>query len=75
MKKWGIALWTFLKKHRWSVLLITLSLLVAGFFIWDSFSAESTFNSGIGSLRPKPITTVAAPISGLQVAHWSLKKG
>jgi hypothetical protein len=67
MKKWGIALWQFLKKHRWSVLLVTLSIIVAAFFIWDSFSANSGSDPIMGKLRPKPIKTVAAPLSGLQV--------
>lgn len=74
MKKWGVALWNFLKRHRWSVLLTCLALAVAGFFIWDSFSASNGGEPGLGKLRPKPIKTVAAPISGLQVAPEVITK-
>lgn len=67
MKKWGYTLWTFIKKHRWSVLLVSMAILVAGFFVWDNFSAGSAFDPSMGALKPKKIITVAAPISGLQV--------
>jgi hypothetical protein len=67
MKKWGVALWQFIKKHKWSILLITLSLLVAGFFIWDTYNASTGADPVMGKLKPKVIKTVTAPIRGTQV--------
>jgi hypothetical protein len=74
MKKWGIVLWEFLKKHRWSVLLVFVALLVASFFIWDSFSASSGSDPALGRLRPKPAKTVTAPIRGTQVSSTEAQK-
>lgn len=51
-----------------------LSLIVAGFVLWDVLGSYSVFDPGIGKLKPKPITTVADPISGLQVSPDLAKK-
>lgn len=56
--------WTFIKKHKWSISLIILAIAIGGFFIWDSFTATGGINFGDIKLRPKPEVKVRAPISG-----------
>jgi hypothetical protein len=66
--------WGFLKKHRWSIILITLALGVGGFFVWDSFTAGTPFvNTGITIPERKPVT-VAAPLSGRQITEEQSRK-
>lgn len=55
----------FLKRHWLAEVLILVGLLVAGFVLWDNFSASTT-NPMMGKLKPKKVTTMADPISGVQ---------
>lgn len=69
MKQKLTKLANFIKRHKWSSLLILLSLLVAGFLIWDNLTAQTSFNPDIAikkKLTPKE-ELVRAPISGRMV--------
>lgn len=62
-------IWEFVKRHKWSVALVTLAVIIGGFFIWDSFSAAVFNPSGEMNLRPKPVEKFRAPLSGLYVTE------
>ena len=66
----------FLWKHKWSALLIILALGVAGFFLWDSFSASNNISfDPLNLKKPKPApTTVRAPLSGRMVSEEQAKR-
>lgn len=62
-KKWGSA-WRFVKNHKWSLLIVTIAILVIGFFVFDSYTG-GTFTPSETPLKKKPQETrVQAPISG-----------
>jgi hypothetical protein len=60
--------WGFTKKHKWSLLLVTLALVVGGFFLWDSFTAQNNINLPGLNLHPKKDERVRAPLSGRLVS-------
>ncbi len=62
--------WQFLKKHKWSVLLVLTALAVGGFFIWDSYTATVDFDPSIDV----PERPVFAPLSGLKIDQKTLKR-
>lgn len=59
-------LWEFIKKHKWSFILVLLAFIIGGFFVWDSLTA-GTFTPGEITIRPKKETKVRAPLSGRMV--------
>lgn len=67
-------IYKFLKRHKWSALLVFLALLVAGFFIWDIFSAKTDFNIEYFKPGLKKETKVRAPISGRMVTEEQAKR-
>lgn len=68
-----LKVWEFVKKHKWSVGLVTIALLVAAFFIWDSLTAR-TFTPDDIFLKPKKETKVRAPLSGRMVEEDIAKR-
>ena len=69
MKKWGVRIWSFVKKHRWSILLVGLALAVAGYFLWDIIAATGKVPSFVTDKFSKTKETrVVAPIAGTLVA-------
>jgi hypothetical protein len=67
VKEVFIRFWRFIKKHKWSVSLVIMALLVGGFFIWDSITAGTFTPSGEITLRPKKEEKFQAPLSGRMV--------
>lgn len=67
-------IYQFLKRHKWSALLVLLAIITAGFFLWDSFTAKSDFSLGDLNLRPKKETKVRAPLSGRMVTEEQAKR-
>lgn len=62
-KIWG-SVRLFVAKHKWSISLIAVAILVIGFFAWDSYTG-GTFTPAETPLKKKPVETrVQAPISG-----------
>ncbi|MBW6431873.1 DUF3048 domain-containing protein, partial [Patescibacteria group bacterium] len=67
--------WLFTKKHRWLVLLIIATLIVGGFFVWDSYTANTDLNFGDSVIpKKKEPELFAAPYSGIKVPESQLKK-
>lgn len=66
--------WTFTKKHKWSISLIVVAMGVGGFFIWDSYTAGTPLvDMSIVIPEKKPVT-VAAPLSGRQISEEQAQK-
>jgi hypothetical protein len=66
--------WGFTKKHKWSLLLVFTALAIAGFFLWDSFTAQNSLNLPGLNLRPKKEERVRAPLSGRLVSPELAKR-
>jgi len=67
-------IWSFIKKHKWSIALVVVALGVGGFFIWDSFTAGTPLvDMSIVIPEKKPVT-VAAPLSGRQISEEQAQK-
>lgn len=65
---------TFIKKHKWSLLLVTTALGVGGFFVWDSFTASTPIVDMSIIIPEKKPVTVAAPLSGRQISENQAQK-
>lgn len=68
--------WPFVKKHKWSLLLIVLALATGGFFLWDALTA-GTVDVPLSNILKKPapeVKKVRAPLSGLWVTEDVAKK-
>lgn len=75
MKKYFQKIYMFIKKHKWSVLLILLALMVGGFFIYDSLSATFGLKyPGFMAEKEKEILLVKAPFSGLEITDEQSNK-
>lgn len=75
IKQFFNKLWLFTKKHRWSALLITATLIVGGFFVWDSYTANTDIDFGdVVIPKKKEPELFAAPYSGIKVPESQLKK-
>jgi hypothetical protein len=74
IKTFFYRIWGFIKKHKWSVLLVLLSLLVGGFFIWDSFTASTPIVDMSIIIPEKKPVTVSAPLSGRQISEEESQK-
>lgn len=75
MKKIFLKLGRFVRKHRWSIMLISLALVVGGFFIYDTLSA--TLNRSITDLfipQKEKEVLVTAPLSGIQIKEEQANK-
>ncbi|MDD3480724.1 MAG: DUF3048 domain-containing protein [Patescibacteria group bacterium] len=59
----------FIKKHKWSILLIGAALLVGGFFVWDSYSAQNGSLLSLVVDEEKEPELLAAPLSGIMVGE------
>lgn len=68
-----LKVWEFIKRHKWSVGLVTIAVLVSAFFIWDSFTARSFIPDDI-FIKPKVETKVRAPLSGRMVSENVAKR-
>lgn len=66
--------WAFIKKHKWSLMLVTLALGVGGFFIWDSYTAGTPIVDMSIIIPEKKPVTVAAPLSGRQISEEQARK-
>jgi hypothetical protein len=60
-------LWGFIKKHKWSISLVLLAIMIGGFFVWDSLTA-GTFTPGEITIKKKEEKFIA-PLSGLEVTE------
>lgn len=67
IKEFFKRIWGFIKKHKWSVLLVVLAIFVSGFFLWDSFSAQLNLKLPEITTKPKKVEKFRAPLSGLMV--------
>lgn len=64
VKEFFFRIGRFIKRHKSSTILITLAVLIGGFFIWDSLSARNPIVPDI-TIKQKPKEEkVRAPISG-----------
>lgn len=55
----------FIKKNRWSTLLVVLAMLIGAFIVWDNLTFEGNNNLGEVKIKRKPkVETVRAPLSG-----------
>lgn len=54
----------FIKRHKAATILVTLAILIGGFFIWDSFSASGGVVPDITIKKKPKEERVRAPISG-----------
>lgn len=68
MKNFFSRIGNFIKKHKWSSLLVVLAIMVAGFSLYDTITAGgiSYIAPKIQKKPPKP-QLVRAPLSGLMV--------
>jgi hypothetical protein len=64
----------FTKKHIWSIMLILMTILVGGFFVWDSYTATIDFNPDFMMPKKKEPELFAAPFSGLMVTEEIIKQ-
>lgn len=65
----------FIIKHKWSALLIALTLIVAGFIAWDNLTFQGSTDLGEIKIKKKPkVETIRAPLSGKMVASEVAKK-
>lgn len=65
----------FIKKHKWSSLVVLIAILVASVIIWDSFSANSNFNpTDITIKKKQKEEKVRAPISGRLIDEERAKR-
>lgn len=62
-----VKLWGFIKKHKWSISLVAATLLIGGFFVFDSLTAGTFTPSGEITLKPKEEEKFRAPLSGRMV--------
>lgn len=69
IKNFFSRIWGFVKKHKWSLLLVTTALGVGGFFVWDSYTAGVPFVDMSIIIPEKKPVTVAAPLSGRQISE------
>jgi len=62
--------WPFIKKHKWSLLLVGVALIVGGIFLWDILSSQAIDSPLLPIIKKKAIeeVKVRAPLSGRMVS-------
>jgi len=74
IKSFFTRVWDFLRKHKWSVLLILMAMGVGGFFVYDSFTATTPFIDSSIIIPERKSVTVKAALSGLEISEDQSKK-
>lgn len=65
----------FIKRHKWSLLLIFTTLIIGGFFVWDSYTAkiEDAPKEQIVPKKKEP-ELFSAPFSGIKIEKEVLER-